>query len=222
MMGVLTTMPPRPPRASALARLPIELDEVFPNVASADQELLLRIARGDDAALRELFTTYGPHAKALAQRVVASPALAEEVVQEVFLAVWRNAGDYRPELGSVRAWLFAAVHNRAVDSVRREESFRRRAQEEAVLIPEAGQPDVAEVVAESDELALRRKRMRAALDQLPEEQRRVLELMYFEGRTQSAIARETGIPLGTVKSRTLLGMRRLRKELKGIDVEVDR
>jgi len=201
---------------------PIDLGEVVADVASADQELVQRIARGDESALRELFTAYGSHAKALAQRIVASPALAEEVVQEVFLAIWRNAADYRAELGSVRAWLFAAVHHRAVDSVRREESFRRRAQGEAVLIPEAGEPDVAEIVAESDELALRRKRMRAALDQLPKEQRRVLELMYFEGRTQSAIAQETGLPLGTVKSRTLLGMRRLRKELEGIDVEVDR
>jgi RNA polymerase sigma-70 factor (ECF subfamily) len=191
-------------------------------MASADQMMVERIARGDESALRELFVAYGPHAKALAQRVVASPTLAEEVVQEVFLAVWRNAGDYRPELGSVRAWLFTAVHNRAVDSVRREESFRRRAQDEAVLIPEAGEPDVAELVAENDELALRRKRMRAALDQLPDEQRSVLELMYFKGRTQAAISQETGIPLGTVKSRTLLGMRRLRKELEGIDVEVDR
>ena len=209
-------MPRRPPQAPALARPPIDLGEVFLSVASPDQELLQRIARGDEAALRELFTTYGPHAKALAQRVVASPALAEEVVQEVFLAVWRNAGDYRPELGSVRAWLFAAVHNRAVDSVRREESFRRRAQDEAVLIPDAGEPDVADVVAESDELGPGRKQMRAALAQLPEEQRAVLELMYFGGRTQSAISRETGIPLGTVKSRTLLGMRRLRKELEGM------
>jgi RNA polymerase sigma-70 factor (ECF subfamily) len=215
-------MPRPPPQASAVTYPPIELGEVFSSVATADQELLQRIAGGDEAALRELFTTYAPHAKALAQRVVASPALAEEVVQEVFLSVWRSAGDYRPELGSVRAWLFAAVHHRAVDSVRREESFRRRAQEEAVLIPEAGEPDIAEVVAESDDLALRRTRMRAALAQLPEDQRRVLELMYFEGRTQSAIAQQTGIALGTVKSRTLLGMRRLRKELEGIDVEVDR
>jgi RNA polymerase sigma factor (sigma-70 family) len=221
-MGVLISVPRRLPRAPARTHLVIDLGEVGTDVASADQELIKRIARGDEAALRELFTTYAPHAKALAQRVVASSTLAEEVVQEVFLAVWRNARDYRPELGSVRAWLFAAVHHRAVDSVRREESFRRRAQQEAVLIPEAGEPDVAEVVAESDELALRRKRMRAALEQLPKEQRLVLEQMYFEGLTQSAISKETGLPLGTVKSRTLLGMRRLRKELESIDVEVDR
>jgi RNA polymerase sigma-70 factor (ECF subfamily) len=221
-MGVLISTPRRPPRVLVLLHPLVGLGEVVADVPTADQELVKRVARGDEAALRELFTTYSPHAKALAQRIVASSALAEEVVQEVFLAIWRNAGDYRPELGSVRAWLFAAVHHRAVDSVRREESFRRRAQEEAVLIPEAGEPDVAELVAESDELALRRKRMREALEQLPKEQRRVLELMYFEGRTQVAIAQETGLPLGTVKSRTLLGMRRLRKELEGIDVEVER
>ena len=91
------------PFAPTRTRLPFELGEVVFSMASADQRLVERVARGDEAALRELFTTYGPHAKALAQRVVASPTLAEEVVQEVFLAVWRNAGDYRPELGSVRA-----------------------------------------------------------------------------------------------------------------------
>jgi RNA polymerase sigma-70 factor, ECF subfamily len=192
------------------------------NVAAADEDVIRRIVGGDEQALRDLFAAYGPYAKALALRIVASAALAEEVVQEVFLSVWQHAGEYRPELGSVRAWLFAAVHNRAVDCVRREEAFRRRAQEEAVLIPEVDGEDVAEAVAESEDLVTQRRRVRAALDQLPDEQRVVLELMYFEGRTQARIALETGLPLGTVKSRSLLAMRRLRRELDlGVDVEVD-
>lgn len=191
-------------------------------MAADDEELIRRVAHGDEQALRDLFAAYGPYAKALALRVVASAALAEDVVQEVFLSIWQHAAEYRTELGSVRAWLFAAVHNRAVDSVRREEAFRRRAKEEAVLIPEVGGGDVSEAIAESEDLADQRKRVRAALDQLPNEQRVVVELMYFEGRTQATIALETGLPLGTVKSRSLLAMRRLRKELDlGVNVEVD-
>jgi RNA polymerase sigma factor (sigma-70 family) len=195
------------------------VSRVLHKVAGADDDLIVRIAAGDGDALRELLRRYGPYAKALALRVVASAALAEEVVQEVFLSVWQHAGDYRSELGSVRSWLFAAVHNRAVDAVRREEASRRRAEQEAVLIPEAEVEDVAETVVESEDQMDRRMRVRAAIERLPEEQRAVVEQMYFQGRTQSAIALETGLPLGTVKSRSLLAMRRLRKEL-GEDVEV--
>ena len=189
-------------------------------MAPEGDDLLRRIADRDESALRELFREYAPYAMGLAVRIVGSPVLAEEVVQEVFLSVWQHAGDYRSELGSVRAWLFASVHNRAVDCVRREEAFRRRAHEEAVLIPELEEADVAESVADSAGVADTRMRIRAALDQLPFEQRDVVERMYFEGRTQATIAVETGLPLGTVKSRSLLAMRRLRKELE-LDVEVD-
>jgi len=185
------------------------------SVAAHDEELAARLASGDEQALRELFRAYGPAAKAVAQRIVGSPTLADEVVQEAFLSVWQHAGNYRKELGSLRGWVFTAVHNRAVDAVRREEAIRRRAAEEATLrIPDAD--DVADAVVEYDEIAEQRRRVRRALEQLPPEQRAVLEQMYFEGRTQSVIAQETGLPLGTVKSRTLLAMRRLRKEL-GVD-----
>jgi len=185
------------------------------SVATHDEDLAARLAAGDEQALRELYREYGPYAKAVALRVTASPTLAEEVVQEAFLSVWQHAGNYRGELGSLRGWLFAAVHNRAVDSVRREEAIRRRTQsEEALHIPEA--EDIADAVAHTDEVERKQRRIRQALETLPDEQRTVLEQMYFEGRTQVAISKETGLPLGTVKSRTLLAMRRLRKEL-GVD-----
>jgi RNA polymerase sigma-70 factor (ECF subfamily) len=201
------------PRTPALR---LHLVEVrIRSVAAHDEELAARLASGDEEALRELFRTYGPGAKAVAQRIVGSPTLADEVVQEAFLSVWQHAGNYRKELGSLRGWVFAAVHNRAVDAVRREQAIRRRVQEEETLhIPDAD--DIADEVVESDEVAEQRRRIRRALEHLPAEQRAVLERMYFEGRTQAAISEETGIPLGTVKSRTLLAMRRLRKEL-GVD-----
>jgi RNA polymerase sigma-70 factor (ECF subfamily) len=174
-----------------------------------DRDLVRRLVRGDEEAFRSLFRRYAAAAKALALRVVRQPFMAEEIVQEAFLALWRDPGAYREERGSVRAWILATVHHRAVDLVRREEAQRRRAEASAAGDP-GGPGDVGEAVVEEAALADRRARVRSALQQIPPEQREVLELMYFGGKTQSTIARELGLPLGTVKSRTLLGMRRLR------------
>jgi RNA polymerase sigma factor (sigma-70 family) len=173
-----------------------------------DRDLIRRVAAGDEGAFRDLFRRYGPVARALALRVVRQPFLAEEIVQEAFLSLWRNPGAYRDDRGSVRSWLMATVHHRAVDLIRREEAQRRRA--EAADPPVAAMEDVAETVVETAALADRRAAAVGALHELPEEQRRVLEMMYYQGKSQSQIAAETGLPLGTVKSRTLLGMRRLR------------
>jgi RNA polymerase sigma-70 factor (ECF subfamily) len=108
------------------------------------------------------------------------------------------------------------VHHRAVDLVRREESHRRRTEEAIPGALEAG-PDPAEQVAEELSLPDERRTVRAALEGLPAEQRQVIELMYFDGLTQSTIATKLDLPLGTVKSRTLLGMRRLRSALGGME-----
>jgi RNA polymerase sigma factor (sigma-70 family) len=181
-----------------------------------DRDLLVRLRGGDQDAFRGLFARYAPSAKALAQRVVRRPHLAEEIVQEAFMAVWRNPGAYDPDRGSVRAWLMGMVHHRAVDLVRREESHRRRAE---ASIPEAihDVADHADDVVEQVGLPEERRIVRAALDELPEEQRAVLTLMYFDGLSQSQIAERTGLPLGTVKSRTLLGMRRMRASLEDLE-----
>jgi RNA polymerase sigma factor (sigma-70 family) len=181
-----------------------------------DRELVDRLRRGDEDAFRGLFGRYAPSAKALALRVVRQSHLAEEIVQEVFLAVWRQPESYDDERGSVRSWLMGMVHHRAVDLVRREEAHRRRAEHS---IPGAieEQADHADLVVEQLGLPEERKIVRAALDALPSEQRDVLTMMYFDGLSQSQIAAKTGIPLGTVKSRTLLGMRRLRSALEGIE-----
>ena|SRR2546425_7154558 len=171
-----------------------------------DRELVRRVGGGDEEAFRRLFRRYGPVAKALAARVVRQDFMAEEIVQEAFLALWRSPDSYQEDRGSFRAWLMSAVHHRAVDMVRREEAQRRRSHTQDPIVQE----DVGEQVVEETDLAESRVRVREALDEIPPDQRRVLELMYFEGKTQSAVAEELGLPLGTVKSRTLLGMRRLR------------
>jgi len=173
-----------------------------------DRDLVRRVIAKDEEAFRSLFRRYAPMAKALALRVVRQTFVAEEIVQEAFLALWRNPGAFREDRGSFRAWMLSTVHHRAVDAVRREEAWRRRSREHDpdALVAE----DVGASVVEELDLAAMRREIRAALDQLPAEQRQVLEMMYFEAKTQSMIAEELKLPLGTVKSRTLLGMRRLR------------
>jgi RNA polymerase sigma factor (sigma-70 family) len=187
------------------------------DVAEArDRDLVLRIGAGDQEAFRGLFGRYAPSAKALALRVVRQSNLAEEIVQEAFMALWKNPDGYDQRRGSVKSWLMGTVHHRAVDLVRREEAHRRRAER---AIPEAmeTEPDPAEQVVEEVGAPEEREAVRAALGGLPAEQRQVIELMYFGGRSQSQIAAELGLPLGTVKSRTLLGMRRLRGALTGME-----
>jgi RNA polymerase sigma factor (sigma-70 family) len=110
-----------------------------------DRELVRRVGDGDEDAFRRLFRRYGPTALGLARRIVRQPFLAEEIVQEVFLAVWRDPGGYDPERGSVRAWLMGMTHHRAVDAVRREEASKRRATES---LPETDVEDPAVVVVE--------------------------------------------------------------------------
>ncbi len=181
-----------------------------------DRDLVQRIRRRDGEAFRGLFGRYAPSAMAIARRVVRQPFLAEEIVQEAFLAVWRNPEGYDQARGSVRAWLMGMVHHRAVDLVRREESQRRRAEASQLTETTVVEDPAAQVV---DEIGLpeEREAVRGALAELPPEQRQVIELMYFDGLSQSKIAEKLSLPLGTVKSRTLLGMRRLRGRLAGME-----
>jgi RNA polymerase sigma-70 factor (ECF subfamily) len=185
-------------------------------VRDEDVATVRRIAGGDDESLRQLFRRYAPNANALALRLLRQPFLAEEAVQDAFVGVWKRAAAYDPRWGSVRSWVMSMVHNRAVDLVRREESQRRRAvaaaNEDVVVIADHAD-DVVRRVSASDD----RERVRTALEGLPEDQRRVIELMYFGGMSQSAIAERLAIPLGTVKSRSLLGIRRLRDGLAGME-----
>jgi RNA polymerase sigma-70 factor (ECF subfamily) len=178
---------------------------------ASDRDLVRRVAEGDEEAFRDLFRRYGSVAKALALKMIRQPFLAEEITQEAFLALWRRPRAYREDRGSVRAWLMSTVHHRAVDLIRREEAQRRRAEE---MDPtDAVEQDIGEAFVEEAAFEERRVAAVAALGELPPEQRQVLEMMYFEGKSQSKVAGELGLPLGTVKSRTLLGMRRLRSAI---------
>jgi RNA polymerase sigma-70 factor (ECF subfamily) len=179
-------------------------------VDTSDESLLARVARGDDDALGSLYDRFGRVAYGLALRILRDERLAEDAVQEAFLAVWRQAASFRPERANARAWVLTFVHRRAVDLVRREE--RRRTEP---LEPEA-EPATGST-AEAAELRRRREAVQHALAKLPEEQRRPIELAYYGGLSQSELAERLGEPLGTIKSRMFTGLKRLR-ELLGTEV----
>jgi RNA polymerase sigma factor (sigma-70 family) len=179
-------------------------------VETSDESLLARVARGDDDALGRLYDRFGRVAYGLALRILRDERLAEDAVQDAFLAVWRQAASFRPERANARTWVLTFVHRRAVDLVRREE--RRRAEP---LPPEA-EPATG-TAADAAELRERREAVQRALAQLPEDQRRPIELAYYGGFSQSELAERLGEPLGTIKSRMFTGLKRLR-ELLGTEV----
>lgn len=187
--------------------------------AVEDRILVVRVRERDGAALEALYARYGRACFGLARRILTDEQFAQDVVQEVFLTVWRDAARFDPTRGAFSTWLLTMTHHKSVDAVRREENLRKRRTTADVL--EDALSDAPEV---HDEVwtMLRRSRVREALAGLPEPQREALALAYFGGYTQREIAGLTGTPLGTVKTRMLAGMRRLRGQLDGIGPDAGR
>ncbi|MGH3717588.1 MAG: RNA polymerase sigma factor [Pseudonocardiaceae bacterium] len=178
----------------------------------SDAELARRLGDADGAALSQLYQRFGRPCYSLARRICADEGLAEDVVQEVFLTLWRDPTRFDPSRGSFATWLLTLIHHKAVDAVRRESTIRRR----MVAAPEAGEDWSPTPVPGADQAAMARVaagQVRAALHRLPVEQRQVLALAYFGGHTQREIAVLTGVPLGTVKSRMFTAVQRLRSLL---------
>src|SRR3954451_8644347 len=180
--------------------------------ALEDAALLQRVDTGDEAAIEALYERYGGSCYRLARRILDDAQLAVNVVQQVYMALWRGSG-YDPRRGAVSTWLLSVTHHKAVDVVRREGNRRKRQASEQALLNVAASGPGPEDEAWS---RLRAERTRAALRELPAEQREVLLLAYYGGYTQREIADLTGLPLGTVKSRTLAAMRKLREPLSGV------
>lgn len=172
----------------------------------SDEQVLEAVGRGDDDALGVLYDRFGRPAYRLAFRILRDSALAEDAVQEAFLAVWRSADAYKRERAKPSTWILTVVHRRAVDLVRREQS-RRGEPLEVAPEPVSGPADEDAVLRD------RRAAVQAALTELPGEQRQALELAYYGGLTQSELAERLGVPLGTVKSRMFAGLGRLRELL---------
>ncbi len=179
----------------------------------SDEALVLMAARSEEAALAELYDRYGRAAYGLALRVLRDPALAEDAVQEAFLALWNTAARFVPEKSKASTWILTLVHRRAVDTVRREQRRRTDTLEHA--------PEPAVEGADEDVwLRLQRERVQEALRTLPDAQREALELAYYGGYSQSELAERLGQPVGTIKSRMFHGLTRLRELLGEPGLEV--
>ena len=171
----------------------------------ADEDLMPLVGLGDAAAFAVLYDRHGRAAYSLAYRMMGEKQAAEDLTQDVFLKVWRSAGGYRAGRGSVRTWILSIVHNRSIDQIRSLAS-RRRTQEKVEA--EAPRSQASEAFAEAWRSA-QRDQVREALGKLPSEQLEILELAYFSGHTQVEIACMLDLPLGTVKGRTRLGLKKL-------------
>jgi RNA polymerase sigma-70 factor (ECF subfamily) len=177
-----------------------------------DEELVGRVAKGDDRALSVLYDRYSRQVYVTGIRLLKDSHLAEELVQDAFTNVWRGAGSFDQDLASFATWLYRITRNRATDLDRRRRVRPLSAGEEP-LRNVSGDPNPEASVALWD--------MARALSRISEEHREVLTLAYFEGLSQREISRRTGIPLGTVKSRTTAALKRLRRTMEDDTVAED-
>ena len=202
MTALLTSPPP-----TSGSKGPRELAHL------TDEALISLVASSDDGALAELYDRFGRVAYGLALRILRDEALAQDAVQEAFLALWHSADRFLAERAKASTWILTLVHRRSVDLVRREDRRRGEPLERA---PEAATTSTAE-----DEVALgfQRRVVQEALRRLPAEQREALELGYYGGLTQSELAERLGQPLGTIKSRMFAGLTQLRDLLAQAGLE---
>jgi RNA polymerase sigma-70 factor (ECF subfamily) len=185
-------------------------------VDRTDEDLVAALAARDAAALEALYERYGRLAFSLAVRIVGAPEVAEEIVQEAFLSLWRGAGTYQPGRAAVRTWLLSITHHRAVDAVR-----RRSARVQTTPLEDQAQFVGVQDVWSDVSASLMRDEVRSALSRLPAEQRQSIELAYFGGLTYPEIAERLGLPLGTVKSRLRLGLQKLQGLLENPNWRAD-
>jgi len=178
-----------------------------------DEELMARLQYRDLEAFRTLYGRYGNLVYSTSLRIVRDAQIAEDLVQEIFLRIWRKPGSYLPQRGRFATWLTSVTRNRAVDEIRsrnrrqRHETASPEEQQREFPAPERNDP------ALTAEMSDQRRLILAALTELPAEQRQVIELAYFGGLTQQEISQRLSQPLGTVKTRIRLGMQKLRAAL---------
>jgi RNA polymerase sigma-70 factor (ECF subfamily) len=177
-----------------------------PDRRDSDEGLVRRILSGDEVALGLLYERYGGRVYSVARRILNDDGAAEEVLQDIFHQLWRAAASFDTTRGSLAGWLLVMARNRSIDRLRR----RTPAVEEEIAATLHGTAVDIESFTVRNEMA---ERVRAALQALPEAQRAAMELAYFEGLTQSEIAKRTGEPLGTVKTRLRTALAALKAEL---------
>jgi RNA polymerase sigma-70 factor, ECF subfamily len=184
----------------------------------ADEDLISLVEAADAEAFATLYDRHSRAAFSLAYRMMGERQASEDLAQDAFLKVWRNASSYRADRGSVRTWILSIVHNRGIDQIRSLAS-RRRTQEKIEASAPRSQPSeaFAETLRNSQ-----RDQVREALDTLPPEQLKILELAYFSGYTHVEISDLLRLPLGTVKGRMRLGLKKIRDYFESRDAAVPR
>jgi RNA polymerase sigma-70 factor (ECF subfamily) len=176
----------------------------------ADEELMELVDAGEARAFEVIFDRHSGAAYSLAMRMCGRRALAEDIVQEAFVSLWRSGSGYDRARGSVRSWVLSAVHNRAIDALRRAGAKAGRDVSDEGIAERLAAREATEVEVERREES---RRVRGALDELPSDQRQVIELAYFGGLSHSQIATMLDLPPGTVKGRMRLGLSKLRSAL---------
>ena len=178
----------------------------------ADEDVMTLAQEGDPRAFETLYDRHSGAAFSLAYRMVGNRVAAEDISQEAFLSIWRSRLRYRSDRGSVRTWVLGIVHHRAIDALRRNLVHERRRTDAEGLAERQEAPELTDVEVVRRDEALQ---VRSAIETLPSEQSRVVELAYFGGFTHSQIADMLETPIGTVKGRMRLGLEKLRRELVG-------
>ena len=182
----------------------------------ADEDLMQLLRRGDPRAFEAVYDRHSGAAFSLAYRMVGRGNVAEDVVQEAFLSIWRSGARYERARGSVRTWVLGIVHHRAIDQLRRSSVHsKRRASDEGIEDRiESGERTDVEVARRDEAQAIR-----TAMESLPPEQSHVIELAYFGGFTHTEIAEILEMPVGTVKGRMRLGLAKLRDRLRQLEMQ---
>ncbi len=202
---------------SGFRQMPSQFVDSLDSDPVSDESLLEAIAEGQTRAFELLYDRYSPRLFGLALKILQNQSLAEDVIQEVFVSIWQKARRYQKGRGAPAAWLLTLCRNRSIDLLRSQASRNRRTVDMADDIQERLQ-----AVAQNDPLTAvdagqQAENIRTAMAQLPDEQRQIIEMSYFKGLSQTEIAADLQLPLGTVKTRTRLGMEKLRRILRITD-----
>ena len=187
--------------------------------ALTDADLMARVTQGDSAAIEVLYDRYNRVVYSFALRIIGDRQGAEELLQEVFFRVWQQADAYSDRRVSFVTWLLSITPNMGIDELRRRRRHALRADKDDPIALLATMADRGRSVEQDVLLNTLRDQVNAAMNELPEAQREALELAYFRGLTQREIAEELGEPLGTIKTRMRLGLRKLRAHLEQQEVE---
>ena len=198
----------------------MRIDNESTLLQASDETLVMQVVRGNSSALEVLYDRYASVVLGIALKILGDQPQAEDILQETFWRVWKNAATYQPQLGSFTSWLFRIARNLSIDAYRRR-SVRPQAIVSASgsepILEEAPDPDMD--VAEQAQSILMNRQVRKALASLPGVQRQVIEMAYFYGMTRQEIAEATGEALGTIHTRARLALQKLRGELERDEFE---